>query len=82
MKAELRTRCKAYLLIIIFILVALNWTLVIRLDEFKKTWPRFTYQDWLILYEICNKKWWSKEKKIQMIYWETETDFKKFLLSK
>lgn len=40
----------------------------------------FTYKDWQVLYEICNKKSWPKTKFILQTYWSEETDFKNFLL--
>lgn len=79
---HLKTRCKVYLLFIIGILVLLNLTIVVKLGTFTDIWERFTLQDGLILYEICNKKWWSKEKKIFEVYQDKETPFKEFLLAK
>lgn len=40
----------------------------------------FTYKDWQVLYEICNKKSWSKTSFILKSYWSEDTDFKNFLL--
>lgn len=39
-----------------------------------------TYKDLQVLYEICQKKSWSKTKFILQSYWSEDTDFKKFLL--
>lgn len=79
---HLKTRCKVYLLFIIGILVLLNLTIVVKLGTFTDTWERFTYEDWLALYEICKKHPWPKEKKIKTVYWESMTKFKEFLLAK
>lgn len=42
---------------------------------------RFTAQDWMILYQICEGKKFSDED-LLIIYWDKKTDFKNFLLNK
>jgi hypothetical protein len=41
---------------------------------------QFTQKDWIILYELCNKKSWSHTNTILKSYWEVNTKFKEYLL--
>lgn len=74
---KLKNNC--YLFIAIIILIIANITLISKVDIFNKEGKRFTYQDWLVLYKICQKNWGSKDKIIKEIYQWNNTDFKKFL---
>lgn len=72
---------KAYLISIIFILIILNLTLIVKVDVARNQ-KYFTYEDWIVLYNICQKKSGSKETLINKIYENKNTDFREFLLGK
>jgi len=41
---------------------------------------RFTTKDWIVIYELCNKKSWYQTNNILKMYWSDETLFKNYLL--
>lgn len=67
---------------VFLILLLINWiaSLSDRLTQIEKS--GFSLTDWKILYNICNKKKWSKTSLILKMYWEQETSFKEYLLKK
>lgn len=76
------TKSKLYLIGIIFLLVVINLTLIIKIDVAIFKNKAFTYEDGIVLYNICNKKGGSKETLINRIYENKTTDFREFLLGK
>ena len=68
--------------IIIFVVISMNLYQWIKISEFQETWNRFTYEDWIALYNSCDLRTWPKTKMIIDTYWDKQTDFKNFLLLK
>lgn len=68
-----------YLTFAITVVIMLIW-LTLAVVQQKKPWKRFTYDDWVILYELCTKKKWVQTTNILKMYWEKETDFKKLFI--
>ena len=58
--------------------------LIMTATVFSFIWQgeRFIAQDWMILYQICNDWKDFSDQDIMILYWDKETDFKKFLLNK
>ena len=76
------TKSKFYLIITIFLLIVINLTIIVKIDVSNLQWKRFTYEDGILLYNICQKNWWSKTALIDRIYEDKKTDFREFLLGK
>lgn len=74
-------RSKLYLISIIFLLIIINLTLIVKVDVLRNE-KYFTYEDGIMLYNICQKKWGSKETLIRKVYENKNTDFREFLLGK
>ena len=81
-KCKIKTSVKIYIWLIIIFLWYLNIHIALELDNQLKVWKRFTYEDWLALYNSCSLKPWPKTKKLIEIYWDKQTDFKNYLLLK
>ena len=75
------TKSKVYLISIIFILIIINLTLIVKVDVARNQ-KYFSYEDGVMLYNICQKKGGSKEALIKKIYENKNTDFREFLLGK
>lgn len=75
------TRTKLYLAVIVFILIIINLLTIIKVDRVLKNKP-FTYEDGIVLYNICQKNGGSKELLINRVYDGKNTDFREFLLGK
>jgi len=73
---------KLYLYSIIFLLIIINISTIIKVDNELLKGKRFTYEDWVMLYNICNKKGGPKESLINRIYEDQKTDFRDFILGK
>ena len=73
---------KLYLYSIIFSLIVINLTLIMKIDVEYLKGKRFTYEDGVILYNICVKKWGNKETLIDRVYEDKKTDFRDFILWK
>ena len=77
-----RRKINLYLILTIFVLVLLVLMQSVKIDQEMKKWRRFTYEDWVYLYYICNKKPWPKESLVDKIYSTNNTDFREFILWK
>ena len=77
---KLSWKSRIMLLIIISLLIIANLALLQKLDEHAELGTRFTFQDWVMLYNICQTKEWVDLKKIVETYWNKQTDFKNFIL--
>lgn len=75
-------KTKLYLVTIIFVLIILNLTLVAKIDLADLKSKKFTYEDGVMLYNICQKNGGSKETLIKRIYEDKNTDFREFILGK
>lgn len=75
------TKTKLYLVATIFLLIVINLLTIIKTDRFLRNKP-FTYEDGIVLYNICQKNGGSKELLINRIYEDNNTDFREFLLGK
>ena len=47
----------------------------------RDAWLRFTFDDWVVLFNICSQKTWPKVSVINKLYWDKQTDFKTYLLN-
>lgn len=71
-----------FLLITVMILCVLCMKQFVIIQDFIDQGKRFSYEDGVMLYEICQKKWWPKQSLIDRIYEEKRTDFREFILWK
>jgi len=69
-----------FIISIVILLIIMNLVLISKMDMFKKKGKRFTYTDWVVLYNLCKTK--ETKEDILKLYWSKDTDFKEYLLSK
>ena len=77
-----KEKSKLYLIAVIFLLIIINVNLIIKVDSYMLEWKRFTYEDWVALYNICQKNWGPKDTIRNRIYEDNNTDFREFILWK
>jgi hypothetical protein len=66
--------------VIIIVLVFTNLSIISKLDAGLLEGKRFTYEDGVVLYNICQKNGGSKEALVNRIYEGKNTDFREFIL--
>ena len=86
---KLHWTTRIFFIIIFTTLIFLNLSLSIKNEELNLKIEKhlnilniFTLEDWIILYDFCEKKPWPKLSTIVRVYWDKQTDFKNYLLEK
>jgi hypothetical protein len=77
-----KTRSNIYLISTVFLLIIINLTLIVKIDVANLQGKRFTYEDGVLLYNICQKHGGSKDTLIKRVYEDKNTDFREFILGK